>query len=205
MKGKKWIPKWSIILDMMPGLNLDENLHNWCWNMYFLNQKKKKKKKIGLITLADFKEKVKNRHFSSAFLIKKIDSFSKKMCKKFFLPIHHRSATSNFWKLHTWKSRQKLSTDFVTLKNGNTPTLLGIPKLLVLGHFPSGQLPPWHIWYPPGQFPCGHFPLGHIPPQIYRQSWIDRETDIQTFSAWTQDWLEAGLSGPKLNQSVQAR
>ena len=42
------------------------------------------KKKLGLITLADFEEKVKNRHFSSAFFIKKIDSFSKKICKFFF-------------------------------------------------------------------------------------------------------------------------
>ena len=43
-----------------------------------------------------------------------------KICT-YFLPIHHRSATIDFWKMHK-KSRQKLSTDFVTLKNGDTPT-----------------------------------------------------------------------------------
>ena len=57
----------------------------------------------------------------------KLDSFSKKICN-YFLTIHNRSATINFWKRHTWKSRQKLSMDFVTLKNGNTPTFLGVPS-----------------------------------------------------------------------------
>ena len=47
MKGKN-----GHLGDMMPGLNVDENLHDWCWNMSFFNVKK-----FGLITLTDFEEK----------------------------------------------------------------------------------------------------------------------------------------------------
>ena len=86
------------------------------------------------------RNKVKYRQFSSPFFSHrtifwknpltingKFDSFSKKICN-YFLPIHNRSATINFWKRHTWKSRQKLSMDFVTLKNGDTPTYSYVPS-----------------------------------------------------------------------------
>ena len=97
---------------------------------------------------------MKNRQFSSPFpplklyfgkiLWKLMENFilslkTKKICN-YFLPIHHRSTTINFWKRHTWKSRQKLSMDFVTLKNGDTPPFLYVPSLTSVWCFKYGSL-----------------------------------------------------------------